>query len=257
MYLTRGSLSSSVSVFIISWAGMHEKAIAIANDVLSVTDDVSIVYSDPDPGVVLPATCRSLRRPDDLFWEDKFRTAIDSCAEGPLLIIHADCSCDDWAELVRKCATAHEQLGDLGVWAPWISGTYYEPRFTAISRLEKTDWYLSTLTNGIVFSLAPPIIRRMRQVRYGQNVLGWGIDLLFCASAYVNHLMVVMDSSVRVSHPQQSGYNTEVAMSAMNGFLRQFTLRERLECELLRSFVSGRHMKFERMVRHGGRRGVF
>ena len=235
---------------------MHERAIAIAEDVSSVTDDVGIVYSDPDPAVVLPATCRLHRRPDDLFWEDKFRTAIDCCAEGPLLIIHADCFCDDWAGLVRKCATAHEKLSDLGVWAPWISGTYYEPRFTAISKLENTDWYLSTLTDGIVFSLAPLVITRMRQVRYGGNALGWGIDLLFCASAYVNHLMVVIDSSVRVRHPQQSGYNTEIALNAMNEFLGQFTLRERLECELLRSFISEKHMKFERTVRHGSRQGL-
>lgn len=151
---------------------MHEKALGIADAISSVTDDITIVYSDPDPGLVLPATCRLLRRCDELFWEDKFQAVMDFCSEGPVLVIHADCACDDWAELFKKCVAAHEQLNDLGVWAPWISGTYYEPKFTAISKLGNTDWYLSTLTDGIVFSLAPPIVQRMRQVRYGANVLG-------------------------------------------------------------------------------------
>lgn len=222
---------------------MHDNAVRIAHELMQECRDVSIVYSDPDPELTLDVRCRLIRRPNELFWEDKFKAALDACGKGPMLVIHADCHCQDWVALASRCSKAHDVMADLGVWAPNIQGTPYGLSVSALMKLKNTDWYISALTDGIVFSLSPGIIERMRRVTYGSNPLGWGIDLLFCSAAHVGNGVVVIDDSVKVYHPRQTGYDTQMARQSMDVFMKNFTLRERVQCELLRSYVNGNHMR--------------
>ena len=87
-----------IHVFIISWAGQHDKAASIAGAVRGVAGKVSLVYSDPDPNLALEVDCSLIRRPDELFWGDKFRACLDAFDADLMLVIHADCKCEDWSD---------------------------------------------------------------------------------------------------------------------------------------------------------------
>jgi hypothetical protein len=231
------------TVCIISWAGVHEKAVMISREIDKLTVSVSIVYSDPDPDIALDVACKTIRRPNELFFEDKFRTCLDECGDGPLLVIHADCECDDWEGLIRRCIEADARMKNLGVWSPRIVGTYYDLAVSRIFKVEGTDLNISALTDAIVFSLSNDIVRRMRKVGFGDNPLGWGIDLLFCSAAHVMNRLVVIDEAITVNHPQDRGYDARLAQKQMAKFFDQFTMAERIECELLRSHVRWNHAR--------------
>ena len=235
----------SFPIFIISWKGMHENALLISKDVMKITKNVTIVYSDPDPDLMLDASCQLIRRPNELFWEDKFKACLDACGEGPFLVIHADCRCDDWALLVSRCIDANSRFKNIGVWAPKIDSTYWNLSVSGIFKIKDTSLVVSCSTDGIVFYLSPEIIKRMRQLKFGNNLFGWGIDSLFCTASHVMDKLVVIDESVSVFHPQNTGYDEDAARTLGKSFLKQFSRRERLEFELLRTYVKFKHMKVD------------
>ena len=65
-------------IFIVSWAGQHNKAILIANHLDGIFDKLTIVYSDPNPDFEFNFNGHLIRRPDSLFWSDKFKTCLDA-----------------------------------------------------------------------------------------------------------------------------------------------------------------------------------
>ncbi len=233
-----------LAVFIISWAGRHEDAVLIAKSVLKAADDVSLVYSDPDPALVLDAPCRLIKRPNELFWEDKLKACLDACGDKPMLVIHADCKCEDWALLIESYYKASARLTDLGVWAPRIHGTPFDLRFSRISKIKNSNLNIAALTDAIVFALSTEVVARMRQVRYGDNPMGWGTAGLFCAAAHVMDKLVVIDEAIDVHHPQGTGYDTDAAVAGMQNFMREFTNRECIEFLLLKSYVELNRLMF-------------
>lgn len=232
-----------MNVFIISWQGQHENAILIYKQISRTNSKVSIVYSDPDPKLVLNAPCELIRRPNELFWEDKFKACLDSTGNNGMLVIHADCNCEDWGFLVNRCININQGVKNIGVWAPKIDGTFWNLKVLGIAKIEKFDLVISTLTDGIVFYLSPKIIERMQQFKYGNNKFGWGIDSAFCATSFVNNKLVVIDTAVNVFHPQKIGYDSLQAKNLKNTFINQFSLQERLQYELLRQYVFYKHAK--------------
>ena len=227
-----------MNIFIISWVGQHENASLIAEQIFNTSAKVSIVYSDPDPKFKFNLACNLIRRSNDLFWEDKFKKCLDITGDDGMLVIHADCKCDDWSFLVRRCGDITQSVKDIGVWSPQIDWSPYHVNVSGIAKINNSGLVLSALTDGIVFYLSPDIIERMRKVSYGNNKFGWGIDSLFCATAHINNKLVVIDSAVKVLHPQnRRGYDGHAALLQKNELLKQFSLRERVQYELLQSHV--------------------
>ena len=216
---------------------MHDNAIKISKAITSVAPFVTIVYSDPDPSFTLDTDCKLIQRPNHLFWEDKFKACIDECGNSSILIIHADCVCNDWAQLVKRCFEVNTVYRNMGVWAPKIDGTAYPLKFSKICDIHNKNLNMVALTDGIVFSLSQDIIHRIRQINLTQNPYGWGIDLLFCAAGHAMGAMVVIDGSVEVHHPETRGYAPKEARKGLAQFQKQFSWQEQIQCELLLSFV--------------------
>lgn len=230
-------------IFIISWHGTHDNAIAISKELLKVSEDVRIVYSDPDPEWCLQAPCPLIRRPNELFWEDKFKACLDACADAPMLVVHADCHCEDWSLLAKRFMEVDAKLDNLGVWAPKIKDNFFNVGASRLLKIKNSEFSLCALTDGIVFSLSTGVIERMRKVKYGDNPFGWGIDLLFCTHAHVSSQLVLIDEKVEVEHPPTCGYDKSMAEEGLNRFLKQFSIREYVQAELLRKYVEFNHHK--------------
>lgn len=227
----------SLHLFVISWAGQHDNAAFIAGRAQGVSDKVSIVYSDPDPDFTLPVDCELIKRPNSLFWADKFQACLDAFHSDFLLVIHADCQCGDWAGLIRKSREAMVHMSDIGVWSPHIDGTYFSVDKTYICDIQGTSLCAVALTDGIVFSLSSSVVSRMRLASYETNIYGWGIDELFCANAFTCGQYVVVDKSIKVGHPVSRGYKGRQAAEMRNDFYRQFMPGERIQLALLRSHI--------------------
>lgn len=234
-------------VFIVSWSGQHENAKFIAEKILKTKSKVTIIYSDPNPTFLLNAPCDSIKRPNELFWEDKFKSCIDASGNSGVLIIHADCSCEDWEFLVVRCEDVILKNKDIGVWSPKIDGTPYHVNVTGIMKVKDSQLVLSALTDGIVFYLSPEIIDRMRQVTYGLNKFGWGISALFCCAAHVKRRLVVIDLAIKVLHPLgRTGYDVKAAKHGWSEFLNQFSVMEKIKFQLLMTYFFHQRAKLNR-----------
>jgi len=233
-------ISSLIHVFIISWKGKHEDAVFIANKISLVANKITIVYSDPDPDFLLDVPYVLIKRPNDLFWADKFQSSLYTCNDDIMLVIHADCKCDDWEGLVIRCNEIFSRNKDIGVWAPKIEGTPHYLQRTKIASINYKDLSLSLVaqTDGIVFALSQPILNRMKKVNYANNKYGWGIDWIFCCAAYAFNLLVVVDEKYTVIHSLQRGYDTRQAFLDMHTFLKQLTSIEFIQYRLLSSYLS-------------------
>lgn len=56
----------------------------------------TIIYSDPDSELSLPASCETVRVSNDWFWGGKFKASLDVCEADLMLVIQGDVSCHDW-----------------------------------------------------------------------------------------------------------------------------------------------------------------
>ncbi|MGB8365264.1 MAG: hypothetical protein ACLQUZ_19100 [Rhizomicrobium sp.] len=228
----------SMHLFIISWEGQHEKAISIAKSIFSATNQISIVYSDPNSDLTLDVDCQCIRRPNELFWGDKFKACLDVCDSDLMVVIHADCDCEDWSFLVHKCRSAMDQNPIIAVWAPLIDWTQWNIHRTRLYEIRSTSFTVVAQTDAIVFCLSKAAMNRLRRAKFEGNVYGWGIDTMAVAYAYANGMLAVVDKSVRVNHPKSRGYPSEAALAQCNEFLKQLTLNESIQNRLLWSFIS-------------------
>src|SRR5687768_15605602 len=115
--------SPKMDVFVISWAGRHQDAIAIIKQLQRYSPKV--VYSDPSPDLVPAFPSSAIRRPNHLFWGDKFQACLNATTSDMMLVIHADCRCHKWDQLVQRFADCSARNPDVGVWAPSIEGTIH------------------------------------------------------------------------------------------------------------------------------------
>lgn len=226
-----------VGIFIISWPGRHENASAIAQALADYESNVAIVYSDPDPSFVPNGTCRMIRRSHEFYWTDKFLACLEVSPRGLMIILHADCTCEDWEGLVRCCIDACRARPDIGIWAPTIRGTQAEIERTRIASIPGTTLHMCAQTDAICFAITQPVMERMRRADYSQNVYGWGIGAMMISSAYCSGLLVVVDGSVIVHHPVSSGYSRKEAFRQAVSFLRQLTHQEAVMYKLLVTFI--------------------
>ncbi len=234
---SRADTSGGLTVFVISWHRQHDRAVAIAEAVRRDGCDVRIVYSDPDLSLVLATDCPAIRRPDNLFWGDKFAACLDRCDTDAMLFIQADCDCDDWARLTRRCRLVLSAVPQCAVWAPVIDGTPYSSDVATFTSLGG-GLRAAAQTDGIVLGLTRPVLDRLRQAPLDGNLYGWGIDQLAVAAAYATGDLVVIDFEERVFHPPARGYTADTAHTQWQAFLKKLSPLEQEWHDSLWEFVA-------------------
>lgn len=227
----------SISIYIISWGQFHSNAIKIANELKALSDKVTIIYSDQDPNLTLDVDCLTERRSNNLFWGDKFSACLDICKEDLMLVIHADCSCDNWRDLFSRCYTTMANNPMIGIWAPLINWVNVGLELTRIFKIDSSSLNVVSQTDAIVFCLSKPIIDRLRSAELSENIYGWGIDTMAVCFAYSHGMVAVIDDGITVNHPKSRGYPSQEALAQCRNFLRQLSLTEAIQNQLLWSIV--------------------
>lgn len=245
---------TAIHVFIISWKGQHERAAAIARSLEAHTDRLSVVYSDPGEQPACLEGHHPIRRDNDLFWADKFQACLEYCAPDEImLLIHADCRCDDWPEIVTLCRAGFARFPDMGVWAPRLTGTPWRPERIRMKRIPGTQCCTVAQTDGLVFALSPALYPRMKQADYSGNLYGLGIDWMFVSAAYARGMTAIVDESITVHHPVTRGYSTKEARAMKHAFLLQMPPDEQAAYKririhaLKRKFISNFLSKIEKL----------
>ena len=219
---------SAIHVFIISWQGQHNRAVEIAGALRDVSDAITIVYSDPEDQTAFFGGFDTMCRDNSLYWADKFQACLARCAANDvMLVIHADCSCDDWPQVVERCRAAFGAYADLGIWSPRLTGTPWRLERTRIRRIPGGMCSIVGQTDGLVFALSPALYRRMKQVDYSDNLYGLGIDWLFVCAAYAQGRIAIVDEGVLVRHSVARGYSSEEARAQKRAFLAQLLPEEK------------------------------
>lgn len=245
----------SLHVMVISWPGQHENAARIANELAGCAEHVSIVYSDPDSQLEPRAACELIRRPNHLFFGDKFKACVDFCRGDLMLLIHADCTCDDWQGLLGKCRHAYSLDLNVGIWSPLVNYTAFDLALTEVVAIGNSSLSTVVFVDAIVWCISAPIIGRMRQLRFDDNIYGWGVSPLGCAYALSHNMTIVVDKSVPVSHPRESGYSVAEAKMQSKKFRDQFSLMELIQARQRASHMTLRAQALNKL-RAGNRQAA-
>jgi len=230
----------NIHIFIISWAGQHENAALICHQALTITNKVTLIYSDPNPDLAFDLGCKTIQRPNDLFWGDKFSTCLAQANDDSILVVHADCHCPDWAKIIQSCHRSITNIPAIGVWSPLIDHVPWSLNTMLIANIADSSLKVTARTDAIVFYLAPPIVRRMKLAKYEANLYGWGIEWMFVCAAYAHGMIAVIDTSIEVKHPKNTGYPKIEAQQQLTEFVKQLFLPEEILGRLLRSHIKQR-----------------
>lgn len=245
---------------IIAWPGWIEAARSIAAAVQPAVDGLTVVWSDREaeeqtgPG-------DWVRVPNDHFFGPKMARGMQAAAGQHLLLIHADTQCDDWPRLAERCRAAFLAHSDIGLWAPEIDHTYWDPKVVAMSSLPG-ELGLQTVaqTDGIVAAFSPDVMERLAELAPETNNLGWGLDHAAVAFARCKGKLVVRDPHVAIRHHPSTGYDDAEARQQMAEFLERLTAAERDQFMLLEGYANNRRKELRRkrslLQRLLGRRGV-
>ncbi len=215
----------SCDIYVISWFGQHQNAIEIAEQLRGLPFKVTIIYSDPDSECQIKYE-RSIRRPNDLFWGDKFKACIDDSDSDLILVIHADCVVDSWRKLATRAVEVLSRNSQIGVWAPYIEWPSKPPRATFINAIKPGPFIFSAWTDSLIFALRRPIVERMKAAKYEENIYGWGICYMFMACALSFGQLTIVDTSLKVIHKPGRGYPSDKAANQREEFLKQLTPAE-------------------------------
>jgi hypothetical protein len=198
---------------------------------------ISLIYSDPDESLCLDVNCKLIRRPNYLFWADKFATCLEHQTSKYIFIIHADCFFEDWPRVIKSFLTAIETFPQIGVWAPSITNCNYAYNQVFISKLNHEGLDLVAQTDAVVFGLSESICHRLKSIDFTKNIYGWGIDLIMVANAYVSNLYVTLDSSILIDHSKERGYSSDEAKTQLINFFREFSTQEIIINRLLMNYI--------------------
>ena len=236
-------IKSDIHVCIVSWKGTHDNASFIANQLSSINDHVSIIYSDPNPEYSPKVSCRLIKRPNELFWSDKFKACLNASECEHLLVIHADCKYLNWLDLVCKYDEAIQKISNLGIWAPEVSFTPYSLDIISIYTINNTHYEIVCFIDALVFGFSKAIQSRMHLINYQNNKYGWGIDRIMACHALSINKFLIVDKSIQVEHPEVRGYSALEAKEEMIEFLMQLSLSERIYARLIQSYVTSNIQK--------------
>ena len=240
-----GGKKSNVHAFIISWQGQHESAQLIAQQLFNKVDQLTVVYSDPNEFLEINFGCEKIKRPNHLFWADKFKTCIENFNSDLILFIHADCKHSNWSLIAQEFQVAMTRYPIIGLWSALIDNTYFSLEKTRIGAIDPS-LIIVAQTDAVVFGFRKETVTRMKLANYSFDIYGWGLQWLVAAHVYTNKKIAIVDKSLKIQHAQGSGYPIDVAAKQMQDFFVQFNTNEILQYKFLTSYIEMKKQKTKR-----------
>jgi hypothetical protein len=119
----------------------------------------------------------------------------------------------DWNKVYQNLTNAFATY-DIGVYAPFEERTGW---MKSKETLPNKNLHITDNTDCTVWFLHPDIVEVAKKLDIAKNSsYGWGIDIILCKYAMHINKHVVYDTSVKVSNPKGSGYDSRKAHSQIN-----------------------------------------
>jgi len=226
-----------IGAFIICWTGKEENAKIIANEIINLVDELYIIYSNKDNNIISGSGVW-VKVPDDWFFGSKFRETLLISTSNSILHIHADTYSENWPNIINNFKNALKLFPNLGIWTPEIKTTTWNTSAVSITSISETNYVFVAQTDCLVWGITSEVINRLKTLNYDSNKYGWGIDFAAVAFSYVNNLLVIRDTSIKIIHHKGTGYSESEANVQMIQFLEQLTMQEKVMAELLNRYVN-------------------
>lgn len=224
----------NVDVVVISWQGFLEKSMGIAKDCAKAGGNVHIIHSQANPlGPLEKGDFQLFVVSNEDFFGQKFRRALEIVGNKPFLLIQADAQSDDWARLLRRFGQM-VMASPIGVWAPAIHHTSWVDRKVLIKDLGRENLLQVSQTDAVVIGFGQTVVRRLQDLDFSENNLGWGIDWAAVVFSMSSGQLAVRDPAEHVKHRVGSGYHQAEARRQQEVFLDQLTDSEKAVLILLR-----------------------
>jgi hypothetical protein len=215
-----------LQAFIISWTGRHENALQIYREINDFCN-VTIIYSDEDENNSFQSEVRAIRRPNNLMFGDKFLTALNVFSGDIFLLIHADCFCSSWLNLLQTCINDFNERPDIAVWSPVIENSWPPLELSEIMQIPDSSLSIVSNTDSIVFAINRGGVARLKVCDYEQNVHGWWAHVPAIVSSMSRGEIVVINREINVKHARGRGYNSLIAHDEGSKFLDNLSIQEK------------------------------
>jgi hypothetical protein len=216
-----------IHAFVISWKGMQHRASRIADAVFEFADEDDSVETGSGHWIQVP---------NEWFYGRKFEECLRQHTSGVMLQIQADASSSDWGAVVEKCRETYRDQPNVGVWAPNVDFNAWVTERVSIRRVISAETVAVANTDGVLWSMSEAVVRRLSELAYDVNNMGWGVEWAAIAYSMANNLLVLRDLSITILHPKGSGYGRQAAGAQMDAFFAQLTVQESIQLDLLRKY---------------------
>lgn len=230
----------TVEVVVISWQGMGDSTRRIAAQVDRMANvSLRIIYSnaaetlEEGPGLWQQVSNKK-------YFGLKFAAALADCVSDVLLIIQADALFADWSRIIERCQSRFAHRPQLGLWAPRIDYTPWTPERVDVRSMGDQGLTAVAQTDGVVLAFSRAVMDRLRQLDYGCNNLGWGIDWIAVCHCYVHGLEVLREDEQTVIHSPSRGYGWRDAVLQCRDFMRQMDDQEQVMFQVLLRYTAER-----------------
>lgn len=211
----------TLKIFVISVSGQHHHAAAIASLLNEPGQDVTILYSDPNPSIKFAARFDAKRVSNRLSWAQKISVCLDSSTAGTILVISASCFCADYVGLVRACVSSFKMEPSLSVWSANIIGGQNKLQYTRLSDRPSAQLVDVSAVDFLVFALDSRASSRLRAVDCSMGPSETALGRLISSWVHKENLRVCVDTDTLVRHHPVVGKSAVVNTVGDDYFFRR------------------------------------
>jgi hypothetical protein len=223
-------VSASIT-YVACWDEVFDNTIHIENELIKATCDYLIINKSS-----FRSDSPQWKQANDTRYYGHFFDALKHFVEeskNSIFIFNAgDSRWPDISGYTKRIEDLLESDKSIGVLSPDQTNDPFTGSGSHIQDSKKhPGLYLCTLTNGIFVSMQREIAEltydymkwaQGNGVDFYKMTSGWGLDYIYSAASYMLDKKVYKDSTVKMFHPDGSGYNYDVAAKESNIVMESF-----------------------------------
>jgi hypothetical protein len=223
-------VSASIT-YVVCWDEVFDNTVHIENELVKINSDYLIInksnFRSESPKW---KSAKQTRYYGHFF--DALENFIDSTSNSIFIFNAGDSRWSDISGYTKRIEQLLETDPLIGVLSPDQTNDPFTGSGSHIQdSVVHPGLYLCTLTNGIFVAMKREIAELTYEYMkwassngvdfYGMTS-GWGLDYVYSAISYMLDKKVYKDSSVKMSHPDGSGYNYDIAAKESNIVMESF-----------------------------------
>ena len=203
----------NIQSFIFNWCNQFTSTLAIEKELNKILDQVNVINSDENN---YRAYWHNIG--GDSYYSAQFFKALD-LHDGKSLFFHAqgDTSYDNWEQLVKD-AQYYMQKYNAGIYYPKVNNVEWQSdELASLKMVTAQDANIKYVVNGdeTVWFIHPRVIQYFKHLDledcFFENKIGWGWDIVFCATSHMAGMPVIRDSNHTIKHPLSRTYDKDSA----------------------------------------------